>query len=106
MEFIVWRFVRKLIENEWKIWCNGTEKIVQFVRIYVDKMWNKYLNEAIETPATSVNMLEPMRPAELQPSLLLHWQYSMKMLNVPVLIKQNRSSPTIPGSPMKAQLLK
>lgn len=37
---------------------------------------------------------------ELQPSLLLHVQYSMKILKVPVLIKQNLSSPTIPGSPM------
>lgn len=47
-----------------------------------------------------------MTPDELQPSLLLHVQYSMNMLNVPVLIKQNRSSPTMPGSPMKAQLRK
>lgn len=38
--------------------------------------------------------------AGLQPSLLLHVQYSRKMLYVPVRIKQNRSSPSIPGSPM------
>lgn len=43
---------------------------------------------------------------ELHPSLLLHWQYSMKILYVPVRIKQKRSSPTIPGSPMYAQLRK
>lgn len=57
-------------------------------------------------PATIEIILEVTSPAELQPSLLLHWQYSMKMLNVPVRIKQNRSSPTIPGSPIKAQLRK
>lgn len=45
-------------------------------------------------------------PAVLQPSLLLQVQYSMNILNVPVLIKQNRSSPTIPGSPIYAQLRK
>lgn len=37
--------------------------------------------------------------AELQPSLALQVQYSMKILYVPVRIKQNRSSPSIPGSP-------
>ena len=45
-------------------------------------------------------------PLELHPSLLLHVQYSRKMLNVPVRIKQKRSSPTMPGSPMYAQLRK
>lgn len=44
--------------------------------------------------------------AELHPSLLLHVQYSMKILYVPVLIRQNLSSPCIPGSPMYAQLRK
>lgn len=44
--------------------------------------------------------------AELQPSLLLHVQYSIKILKVPVRIKQKRSSPFIPGSPIKAQFLK
>lgn len=58
-------------------------------------------------PAPTANMLEDVvTSAALHPSLLLHWQYSMKILNVPVRIKQNRSSPTIPGSPMNAQLLK
>lgn len=37
--------------------------------------------------------------AELQPSLLLHVQYSIKMLYVPLLMRQYRSSPPIPGSP-------
>lgn len=54
-----------------------------------------------------VKMLEDVvRSAALQPSLLLHWQYSINILYVPVRIKQNRSSPTIPGSPINAQLRK
>lgn len=44
--------------------------------------------------------------AELQPSLALQVQYSMKILYVPVRIRQNRSSPSIPGSPTYAQLRK
>lgn len=38
-------------------------------------------------------------PAELHPSLLLHVQYSMNMLYVPVLMRQNLSSPCMPISP-------
>jgi hypothetical protein len=45
-------------------------------------------------------------PALLHPSLLLHVQYSMKILYVPVLIRQNRSSPSMPGSPIQAHDLK
>lgn len=41
-------------------------------------------------------------PALLHPSLLLHVQYSIKILYVPVLIRQNLSSPSIPGSPIHA----
>lgn len=39
---------------------------------YVLSNCGKYLNKAIEMPAIIVNMLELVRPAELQPSLLLH----------------------------------
>lgn len=56
--------------------------------------------------ATIAIILMLANPAELHPSLLLHWQYSINMLNVPVRIKQNRSSPTMPGSPINAQLRK
>lgn len=45
---------------------------------------------------------KPLEP--LHPSLLLHVQYSIKILYVPVLIKQYRSSPYIPTSPKYAQL--
>lgn len=77
-------------------------------------LWNLYVNKcvtylykAIEIPALMVKMLEDVvRSAALQPSLLLHWQYSINILYVPVRIKQNRSSPTIPGSPINAQLRK
>lgn len=44
--------------------------------------------------------------ALLHPSLLLQVQYSIKILYVPVLIRQKRSSPSIPGSPIHAQDLK
>lgn len=44
--------------------------------------------------------------AVLQPSFVLHVQYSINMLYVPVRIKQNLSSPSIPGSPKYAQLRK
>jgi len=42
--------------------------------------------------------------APLHPSLELQVQYSVNILCVPVLIRQYRSSPPMPGSPKNAQL--
>lgn len=70
-----------------------------FYRIFL----NKYDTNSNEVNNIGIGL---NKEEELHPSLLLHVQYSMKMLYVPVLIRQNLSSPWIPTSPKYAQPLK
>lgn len=79
--------------------------------IYESKLCN-YYPTMYKTPHKHAILIVPVMrlpfklPAALHPSLLLQVQYSMKILYVPVRIRQNRSSPCIPGSPKYAQLRK
>lgn len=62
--------------------------------------WRSHATNVTKTVETvTAKKLGTTKPDELQPSLLLQVQNSIKMLYVPVRIRQKRSSPSIPGSP-------